>query len=248
MTDPVRKRRDTAEPARILIVDDEVHIIRVLTMACTAQGYRVKSAADGESALATLKSWPAELVVTDLSMPNMDGVELCRAIRKHSNVPILVLSVRNQEKVKIEALDAGADDYVTKPFQIDELLARIRAALRRSKNSGGDDKTAEVLIGDFRIDPGSRQVFVRGAEVRLTPKEFDLMHALSLSPDRVITRRALMVAVWGGYNVDQPESLRVLIGQLRRKIETTDEPQYILTEPWVGYRFVPDGASPQASL
>ena len=179
----------------------------------------------------------------------MDGVELCRAIRKlPSNVPILVLSVRNQEKVKIEALDAGADDYVTKPFQIDELLARVRAALRRFKNSSTSDKTGERVVGDFRIDPASRQVFVQSREVHLTPKEFDLLHAMSMAPDRVITRRALMVAVWGGYNVDQPESLRVLIGQLRRKIEPADEPKYILTEPWVGYRFVPDGIHPQPSL
>jgi two-component system KDP operon response regulator KdpE len=248
MMDPSNQRHESAEQAKILIVDDEAQIIRVLSMACTAQGYRVKSATDGESALTSLKSWAADLVITDLSMPNMDGVELCRAIRKNSNVPILVLSVRNQEKVKIEALDAGADDYVTKPFQIDELLARIRAALRRFKNTPNADKTAEVIIGDFRIDPGSRQVFVRGTEVHLSPKEFDLLHALSFSPDRVITRRKLMVAVWGGYNVDQPESLRVLVGQLRRKIEPTDEPQYILTEPWVGYRFVPDGLHPQASL
>jgi len=248
MTDPAGTRRDSAEPARILIVDDEAQIVRVLSVACTAQGYRVKSASDGESALNVLKSWSADLVITDLSMPNMDGAELCRAIRDQSNVPILVLSVRNQEKIKVEALDAGADDYVTKPFQIDELLARIRAALRRGKNAKKEDKTAEVVIGDFHIDPGSRQVFVRGAEVHLTPKEFDLLHALSLSPDRVITRRSLMVAVWGGYNVDQPESLRVLIGQLRRKIEPADEPQYILTEPWVGYRFVPDGVRPQPSL
>ncbi len=248
MMDPSTQRRDATEPARILLVDDEAQIIRVLSVACTAQGYRVKSATDGESALAALKIWPADLVITDLSMPNMGGVELCRAIRDQSNVPILVLSVRNHEKIKVEALDAGADDYVTKPFQIDELLARIRAALRRSKNATKEDKTSEVVIGEFRIDPGSRQVFVRGAEVHLTPKEFDLLHALSLSPDRVITRRSLMVAVWGGYNVDQPESLRVLIGQLRRKIEPADEPQYILTEPWVGYRFVPDGVRPRPSL
>ena len=180
MTDPSTQRRDATEPARILIVDDEAQIVRVLSMACTAQGYRVKSASDGESALNVLKSWAADLVITDLSMPKMDGVELCRAIRKQSNISILVLSVRNQEKIKVEALDAGADDYVTKPFQIDELLARIRAALRRSKNAKKEDRTAEVVTGDFRIEPGSRQVFVRGAEVRLTPKEFDLLHALSL--------------------------------------------------------------------
>jgi two-component system KDP operon response regulator KdpE len=248
MTDPSAARRDIAEPARILIVDDEAQIVRVLSMACTAQGYRVQSARDGEAALTVLKSWAADLVITDLSMPNMDGVELCRAIRKNSSVPILVLSVRNQEKTKVEALDAGADDYVTKPFQIDELLARVRAALRRSRNATTADKTAEVIIGDFRIDPTSRQVFLRGKEVHLTPKEFDLLHAMSSFPDRVITRRTLMVAVWGGYNVDQPESLRVLVGQLRRKIETADEPQYILTEPWVGYRFVPEGHPTDLSL
>lgn len=248
MTDASTPPRDMAEPAKILIVDDEAQIIRVLSMACTAQGYRVRSAMDGEAAMNLLKSWSADLVITDLSMPNMDGVQLCRAIRRQSDLPILVLSVRNQEKTKIEALDAGADDYVTKPFQIEELLARVRAALRRFNNARKEDKTAELIIGDFRIDPGSRQVFVRGAEVRLTPKEFDLLHAMSLSPDRVITRRTLMVAVWGGYNVDQPESLRVLVGQLRRKIEPMDQPQYILTEPWVGYRFVPDGARPQPSL
>jgi two-component system KDP operon response regulator KdpE len=248
MTDPTAARHEMTEPARILIVDDEIQIIRVLSMACTAQGYRVKSTTDGKSALDVLKNWTAELIITDLSMPNMDGVELCRAIRKQSNVPILVLSVRNQEKAKVEALDAGADDYVTKPFQINELLARVRAALRRSKHIEAEDKTAEMTIGDFRIDPGSRQVFVRGAEVHLTPKEFDLLHVLSLHPDRVVTRRALMVAVWGGYNVDQPESLRVLIGQLRRKIEPKDEPRYILTEPWVGYRFDPVGHTSDPSL
>ncbi|MGC2511447.1 MAG: response regulator transcription factor, partial [Acidobacteriaceae bacterium] len=143
MTEPSTQRRDATDPAKVLIVDDEAQIIRVLSMACTAQGYRVKSSSDGESALNVLKGWAADLVITDLSMPNMDGVDLCRAIRKQSNVPILVLSVRNQEKIKVEALDAGADDYVTKPFQIDELLARVRAALRRFKNTDKEDKTAE---------------------------------------------------------------------------------------------------------
>ncbi|MGH9616355.1 MAG: response regulator transcription factor [Acidobacteriaceae bacterium] len=248
MMEPTATALDAREPARILIVDDEIQIVRVLSVACTAQGYRVKSAGDGQSALAVLKNWPAELVIADLAMPNMDGVDLCRAIRKQSTVPILVLSVRSQEKMKVEALDAGADDYVTKPFQINELLARVRAALRRQKHAPEEDKSAEVVVGDFRIDPVSRQVFVHGAEVHLTPKEFDLLHVLSLSPDRVMTRRTLMVAVWGGYNVDQPESLRVLIGQLRRKIEPGEKPHYILTEPWVGYRFVPDGVRPGPSL
>ena len=212
MTNQGTTARETAEAARILIVDDEPQITRVVSMACTAHGYRVKSAADGESALAVLMDWPAELIITDLAMPKLDGVELCRAIRKQSNVPILVLSVRNQEKMKVEALDAGADDYVTKPFQINELLARIRAVLRRAAPVAAKDKNSETTLGDFRIDPASRQVFVRGTEVHLTPKEFDLLHAISHYPDRVVTRRTLMVAVWGGYNADQPESLRVLVG------------------------------------
>ncbi len=248
MTDQATPPRDSTDPAKILIVDDEPQITRVVSMACTAQGYQVRSAADGESALAILIDWPAELIITDLAMPKVDGVELCRAIRKQSNVPILVLSVRNQEKMKVEALDAGADDYVTKPFQINELLARIRALLRRSSHAASKDKNAEATLGDFRIDPASRQVFVRGAEVHLTPKEFDLLHAMSHYPDRVVTRRTLTVAVWGGYNADQPESLRVLIAQLRRKIEPGEKPHYILTEPWVGYRFVPEGVQPASSL
>ncbi|MHB8302869.1 MAG: response regulator transcription factor [Acidobacteriaceae bacterium] len=234
--------REAPEKVRILVVDDELQITRVLSMACTARGYSVKSAADGVTALDLLKEWPADLIITDLSMPNMDGVELCRAVRKMSKVPILVLSVRNQEKMKVQALDAGADDYVTKPFQIDELLARIRAVLRRSTSAATQDKNADVLLGDFRIDAASRQVFVRGMEVHLTPKEFDLLHAMSLHPDRVLTRRALTAAVWGGYNSDQPESLRVLVAQLRRKIEPSEKPHYIQTEPWVGYRFLPEGA------
>lgn len=236
------------EGARLLIVDDEPQITRVLSMACTARGYSVKSAANGLSALDLLKSWPADLIITDLSMPKMEGVELCREIRRLSSVPILVLSVRDQEKIKVEALDAGADDYVTKPFQVDELLARVRAALRRASYATGKEASTKLICGDFIIDPTSRQVFLREQELHLTPKEFDLLHAMALHPDRVLTRRALMTAVWGGYNVDQPESLRVLIRQLRKKIEPEEKPKYILTEPWVGYRFLPDGAADTMNL
>ena len=235
--------REPREKSRILIVDDEPQITRVLSMACTAQGYSVKSAADGMAALDLLKHWAADLIVTDLSMPNLGGVELCRAVRKLSNVPILVLSVRDQEKIKVQALDAGADDYITKPFQMDELLARIRAAFRRASYASADDKNAAVAIGDFQIDPASRQVYLRDHELHLTPKEFDLLYTLALHPDRVLTHRTLMTSVWGAYNLDQPESLRVLVGQLRKKIEPADKPHYILTEPWVGYRFMPEGAS-----
>lgn len=232
---------ETPEKAKILIVDDELQITRVLSMACTAHGYSVKSAADGVAALDTLKHWAADLIITDLSMPNLDGVELCRAVRKLSKVPILVLSVRDQEKVKVRALDAGADDYVTKPFQMDELLARVRAALRRATYTATEEKDAPIILGDFRLEPTSHQVYVRDQEIHLTPKEFDLLLTLSRQPDRVLTHRTLMISVWGAYNVDQPESLRVLVGQLRKKIEPGDKPHYILTEPWVGYRFMPEG-------
>lgn len=245
---PATATHNMAEKTKILIVDDESQITRVLCMACTAQGYSVKSAADGEAALAVLQHWAADLIITDLSMPNLDGVELCRAVRRVSKVPILVLSVRDQEKVKVLALDAGADDYITKPFQMNELLARLRAALRRSTYATSEDSSKEILVGDFRIDTSSHQVYVRGQELHLTPKEFDLLHALALHPDRVLTRRTLMTAVWGGYNIDQPESLRVLIGQLRKKIEMDSVTRYIQTEPWVGYRFLPEGIPQDPSL
>ncbi len=234
--------RETPEKTRILIVDDEPQIIRVLTMTCIAQGYSVKSATDGVAALDILKHWAADLIITDLSMPNLDGVELCRTVRKLSKVPILVLSVRDQEKVKVRALDAGADDYVTKPFQMNELLARVRAALRRATYTITEEKDASVIQGDFRLEPASHQVYVRGQEIHLTPKEFDLLLTLSRHPDRVLTHRTLMTSVWGAYNIDQQESLRVLVGQLRKKIEPGEKPYYILTEPWVGYRFLPEGS------
>lgn len=240
--------RIAADKPKILIVDDEVQITRVVTVACAAQGYEAQAATDGVAALEVLKHWPADLIITDLAMPNMDGIELCRTLRAASTVPILVLSVRDQEKAKVRALDAGADDYVTKPFQINELLARIRAALRRSSylRSAGQSETIEE--GDFRIEPASRQVFLRGLEIHLTPKEFALLHAMAQDPDRILTHRALMTAVWGSYNADQSESLRVLVGQLRKKIEPSDKPHYVLTEPWVGYRFLPEGTAGDPSL
>lgn len=236
------------EKPKILIVDDETRITRVLSMACTAQGYSVKSAGDGVAALEVLKHWAADLIVTDLSMPNLGGVELCRAVRKLSNIPILVLSVRDQEKVKVQALDAGADDYITKPFQMDEMLARIRAALRRASYATAEDKSTPVVVGDFQIDPVSHQVYMRGQEVRLTPKEFDLLHTMALHPDRVLTHRVLLAAVWGGQHTEHHDALRVLVAQVRRKIEPSDKPFYIVTEPWVGYRFLPEGTGQVSSL
>lgn len=229
------------EKKRILIVDDEPQITRVLRRSLTTHGYDVRSAADGESALETFGDWPADLVVTDLAMPNVNGIELCRRLRALSRVPIIVLSVRGEEQMKVEALDAGADDYVTKPFGMDELLARIRAALLRAPEAHADGEALTILkAGDFRVDLAARIVTVQGREVRLTPKEFDLLVYMIGHSGRVLTHRALLAAVWGGNYVEQHEYLRVFVGQLRKKIEPDPaSPRYILTEPWIGYRFNP---------
>jgi two-component system, OmpR family, KDP operon response regulator KdpE len=232
-----------AERSRILVVDDETQITRVLKTALQSQGYEVKTAGDGESALNLAVDWIPDLIVTDLSMPRMTGIELCRAVRERSQVPIIVLSVREEEKSKIEALDAGADDYVTKPFSVNELLARVRANLRRV--SAAKEQPAEPLEdGDFYINPESRTVRVRGNEIHLTPKEFELLVFMARHPNKVLTHRVLLNAVWGGESVQQPEYLRVFINQLRKKIESGEKPQYIVTDPWVGYRFHPSGEAP----
>jgi two-component system KDP operon response regulator KdpE len=232
-----------AERSRILVVDDETQITRVLKTTLQSQGYEVKTAADGESALDLAMDWIPDLIVTDLSMPRMTGIELCRMVRERSQVPIIVLSVREEEKSKIEALDAGADDYVTKPFSVNELLARVRANLRRV--AATKEESAEPLEnGDFYINPQSRVVRVRGKELRLTPKEFELLVFMARHPNKVLTHRVLLNAVWGGESVQQPEYLRVFINQLRKKIEPSDKPQYIVTDPWVGYRFHPTGEAP----
>src|SRR5882672_2106629 len=229
-----------AERSRILVVDDETQITRVLKTTLTAQGYEVKTASDGESALDLAADWLPDLIVTDLSMPRMTGIELCRAVRERSQVPIIVLSVRGEEKTKIEALDAGADDYVTKPFSVNELLARVRANLRRVAVTQSSP-AAVVEDGDFYVNPESRVVRVRCKEVHLTPKEFELLVFMARHPNKVLTHRVLLNAVWGGESVQQPEYLRVFINQLRKKIEPGETPQYIVTDPWVGYRFQPEG-------
>ena len=174
-------------------------------------------------------------------MPNMDGLGLCRNLRAISQLPIIVLSVRGEERMKVQALDAGADDYVSKPFGMDELLARIRAALRRTTSRGAGDAVATVLeAGDFRLDLENRSVAVSGREVHLTPKEYDLLVYLISHPGKVLTHRTLLAAIWGGESVEQTEYLRVFVGQLRKKVEPeTAAPRYILTEPWIGYRFDP---------
>jgi two-component system, OmpR family, KDP operon response regulator KdpE len=230
----------TVKP-RILIVDDEPQITRVLRRSLTSRDYDVRSAADGESALETIGDWRPDLVITDLSMPNVNGIELCRRLRKLSAVPIIVLSVKGEEKTKVEALDAGADDYITKPFGMDELLARIRAALRRTTEPyTNDPKCPAFETGHFRVDLEARSVTVGGRPVHLTPKEYDLLVYLIRNPGKVLTHRTLLAAVWGGNFVEQTEYLRVFIGQLRKKIENDlASPRYILTEPWIGYRFNP---------
>ena len=225
---------------RILVVDDEAQIARVLRAGLAARGYDVRSASDGALALAAFDEWAPDLVITDLSMPGVDGVELCRRLRAHSAVPIIVLSVRDEERTKVEALDAGADDYVTKPFGIEELGARVRAALRRAWAAAPAGQTLEA--GDFAVDLEARTVTVRGEAVRLTPKEYDLLVFFMQNAGKVLTHRKILAAVWGGTHVEQVEYLRVFVGALRKKLEEDpSSPRHILTEPWTGYRFDPGG-------
>lgn len=222
--------------SKILVVDDEPQLLRVLRRSLSAHRFDVRSASEGESALEVFRDWKPDLVITDLSMPVMDGLTLCRELRSVSELPIIVLSVKGEEKTKVEALDAGADDYVTKPFGIDELLARVRAALRRAPES--EDHVAVIEAGDFVVDRAAYRISVRGEDVHLTPKEYELLTFLIQNRGRVLTHRTLLAAVWGGDFVLQPEYLRVFIGNLRKKIETDpSSPRYITTEPWVGYRF-----------
>ena len=224
---------------RILVVDDEQQITRVLRRALSSQGYEVQVASDGEEALSVFGSWNPDMVITDLAMPGMSGLELCRRIRKSSNIPILVLSVKGEERTKVEALNLGADDYVVKPFGMDELFARIRVALRRSAQLGAEDAST-LTIGDFAVDQATRTVKVRNKIVHLTPKEYDLLLYFLRHSGKVLTHRVLLGAVWGGESVEQSEYLRVFIGQLRKKIEEDPaKPKYIVTDPWVGYRFNP---------
>ena len=226
------------DPPHILVVDDEPQITRVLRTSLSAQGYDIRVANSGEMALEIMKDWSPHLIITDLSMPSVDGIQLCRRVRASSQIPIIVLSVREKEQQKVEALDAGADDYVTKPFGMNELLARVRANLRRIPAENEPDSIIE--IGDFRIDTAAHKITVRRKEVRLTPKEFDLLVFLARRPGKVINHRALLAAIWGGQSTEQVEYLRVFVGQLRKKLEPDSaSPRYLVTEPWVGYRFEP---------
>jgi two-component system, OmpR family, KDP operon response regulator KdpE len=231
-----------ADGRRILLVDDEPQITRVLRTTITSQGYDVRVANDGETALEMMKDWTPDLVVTDLAMPDVDGLELCRRIRKHSQLPIIVLSVLGHERRKVEALDAGADDYVTKPFGMQELMARIRANLRRAPEADLPDQV--IAEGHFRIDLAAHTVSVAHRDVRLTPKEFELLVYLAQRAGRVVTHRRLLGAVWGSDSVAQTEYLRVFVNRLRKKLEAAGgSERYIRTEPWIGYRFDPEGGA-----
>lgn len=226
---------------KILVVDDEPQITRVLKTTLSAQGYAIRTASDGLEAVNAMEEWAPNLLLTDLRMPKMDGVELTRHVRAKSAVPIIVLSVRGDEKSKVAALDAGADDYVTKPFGVNELLARIRVALRRAVVTT-DNAANTIEVGDFRIDKESRSVAVRGQEVKLTPKEFDLLLFLAQRPGKVVTHRSLLANVWGENSTESSEYLHVFVGHLRKKLQPDENsPRYVTTEPWVGYRFNPSG-------
>jgi len=222
---------------KILVVDDDPQIRRVMKATLVAHSYEVVEARTGEEALERLPHEMPNLVLLDMNMPGMGGLETCRTIRAGSDIPVIILSVRNTEKDKVAALDAGADDYVTKPFGIEELLARIRAALRRSPFSpeGGP---RGFTSKDLEIDFETRRVRANGKDVRLTPKEFELLRHLVANAGKPVSHRELLQAVWGPDYGDEPEYLRVFINQVRKKIEANPaKPKYILTEPWVGYRF-----------
>ena len=220
---------------KILIVDDAQQVRRVLRTALSAEGYTIFEAATGEEALESIRSSTPDAILLDVNMPGIGGLEACREIRRTLDVPILMLTVRNAERDKVLALDAGADDYVVKPFGMQELLARIRAALRRRMPQG---KETAFTAKDFAVDFEARLVTVRGRDVHLTPKEFELLRHLVLNAGKPLTHRRLLQAVWGPDYGDEPEYLRVMINQLRKKLESDPaRPKLILTEPWVGYRF-----------
>ncbi|NUQ27608.1 MAG: response regulator transcription factor [Acidobacteriaceae bacterium] len=225
--------------ANILIVDDDPQILRMLRTSLQASGYAVNTALSGGSALSTIAQAVPDLLITDIAMPGMDGIELTKRVRETHTLPIIVLSVRDHDEAKVQALDEGADDYVTKPFRTPELLARVRAQLRRSQKA--EDAPHPVLhVGHFEIDQDSHTVTMRGEHIHLSPKEFDLLLLFAKAPQKVLTHKSLLRAIWGVAGANQPEYLRVLVAQLRKKIETEDS-KYIQSEPWVGYRFNPEG-------
>lgn len=227
---------------RILVVDDERQITRMLRMALQSQGYLVETAANGVEGLQKFEAQRPDLVISDLAMPGMDGLELTRAIRKAASTPIIVLSVRDADAIKVQALDEGADDYLTKPFSMPELQARVRAHLRRAPaevEPAGD----MIDVGDFAIEASAHTVRLRGQELHLTPKEFELLVLLVRNAGRVMTHKVLLRSVWGHAGESQPEYLRVLVGQLRKKLDQASGMRYIQSEPWIGYRLVAEGVA-----
>jgi two-component system KDP operon response regulator KdpE len=233
--------------ARILVVDDAPQVRRVLRATLTVEGYTVSEARDGGEALELFRAEPFDIILLDVNMPGMNGLEACREIRKKSDVPIIMLTVRDAERDKVLALDAGADDYVVKPFGMQELLARIRAALRRTLPQ---DKLPAFVSKNLSVDFEARRVTARGEEVHLTPKEFELLRQLVANQGKPLTHRRLLQAVWGPDHGEETDYLRVAINQLRKKIEPDPaHPRFIRTEPWIGYRFEPyEKASPQKSV
>jgi two-component system KDP operon response regulator KdpE len=231
----------------ILVVDDEPQIRRVMRMTLVAQGYEVSDARCGDDALELLRSEKYDLVLLDVNMPGISGMQTCKEIRAGSDLPIIMLTVRNSERDKIEALDSGADGYVAKPFSISELMARIRALLRRTGFPLGT-AASHLHLGDVEIDFEARKIFTRKEELRLTVKEFDLLWYLAAHANKTITHRELLRAVWGPDYGDEQEYLRVFMNRLRKKIEfSPSDPKYLLTEPWVGYRLEVPKEIPAAS-
>ena len=222
---------------KILVVDDERQITRMLRASLQGSGYQVLLASNGLEGFEQFESTSPDLIITDLAMPEMNGLEFTKAVRRVSQTPIIVLSVRDSDVMKVNALDEGADDYLTKPFSTPELLARVRAQLRRLPQAEAIEPHIE--IGDFVIDSDTHTVSVRGEVVHLTPKEFDLLLLFARSPNRVLTHKVLLRGIWGPSGEGQPEYLRVLVAGLRRKIELDSDHKYIVSEPWVGYRFQP---------
>jgi two-component system KDP operon response regulator KdpE len=220
---------------RILVVDDDPQIRRVMRVTLTGQGYEVDDAKTGDAALEKLRESRFDLVLLDMNMPGIGGIEACRAIRSQSEIAIVMLTVRDSDEDKVAALDAGADDYVTKPYNAPELLARIRAALRRTPWTQGP--AGPMKLGSVEVDFDTRRVTSRGRQVRLTPKEFELLRYFVMHANKVLSHRELLQAVWGPDYGDQVDYLRVFVNQLRKKIEADPaNPKMLLTEPWVGYR------------
>ncbi|HWB32194.1 MAG TPA: response regulator transcription factor [Acidobacteriaceae bacterium] len=226
---------------RILVVDDERQITTILRTSLQSSGYSVDTAMNGLQAFQKFEAAPPDLIITDLSMPEMNGLELTQAVRRVAATPIIVLSVRNSDTMKVTALDEGADDYLTKPFSMNELLARVRAQLRR--NVGTDAAVNELCEGDFKIDLAGHRALLCGTELHLTPKEFELLTLLLKNAGRVMTHKVLLRQIWGPAGESQPEYIRVLVGQLRKKLDRGTGTRYIQSEPWIGYRLISEGTT-----